>query len=82
MIKKNIKYVIEGYEKQGSSLATELDLGIVSLYLLQRIFDICSDNPMYDCYKINQKQAEALAVFLKEPLELDKYDYFLTAYSL
>lgn len=54
----------------------------IPLNVLQDQFGISSDNPMYDCYEIGEKQRK----FFKEKygieLDLDRYIYYVECYSV
>lgn len=74
---KNINRVIRGYEKAGDKMLVEIPLINIPLNILQEIFGINKNNPMYDCYCIKDKEYLRLKPYLEDCLKLDLYDYFL-----
>lgn len=55
----------------------------VPLAFLQKLFNVDPEPPdlgeryLIDCYIIDEKKAKSLQPFVKEKLELDKYDFAL-----
>ena len=59
----------------------------VSLAFLQRLFNVNPEHPdegeryLIDPYRLNNETARALQPYVKEKLDLDKYDFELTCYD-
>lgn len=70
--------VLEWYEKDpGDRLVGEEVLLVITLEELQEIFEIEKNNPMYDCYKVEMKEANKLLKFIKTEINAEQYDYFV-----
>lgn len=70
--------VLEWYEKDpGDCLIGEEVLLGVTLEELQEIFEIEKSNPMYDCYKVEIKEANKLQNFIKTKIDTEQYNYFV-----
>lgn len=75
--KDTIYRVIRCYKKNGDKPLFEISILNIGTHILQEIFDIEKDNPMYDCYPIDACHYQKLKPYLKEELHLEIYDYFL-----
>ncbi|HYM16394.1 MAG TPA: hypothetical protein VEZ14_12625, partial [Dehalococcoidia bacterium] len=63
--------LVRGYELRGVRLAQ-----------LQRLFGPNSDDPqMVLCYPVTEKQRPFVERLIGEPLNLQRYDYFVEAYA-
>jgi hypothetical protein len=69
--------MIRWYEKEGDQLAGELSLPNIKLTELQELFHESSDDLMFECYLINDQQANYFQQKINQKLDLDSYDYFL-----
>lgn len=79
----DVKRVIRWFEKNGDNLVGEVPLDKVDLPVLQRLFDIADDNPMYDCYPIKtESQIKYIQKATHLPIEPWSYDYFLECDAL
>ena len=69
--------VIRYFNKVDESYVGEISMVDIPLEKLQEIFQVSSDNPMYDSFPILEDQIG----FIKEELGIDvdifRYDYFL-----
>lgn len=74
---KLINRVIRGYDRNNDNFVVELSLAHISLDVLQKIFNIEEENPMYDCYPIGMNEYRELKLFLKDDLDFRSLDYFL-----
>ena len=74
---KLINRVIRGYDRNNDNFVVELSLAHISLDVLQKIFNIEEENPMYDCYPIRMNEYRELKLFLKDDLDFRSIDYFL-----
>ncbi|MDE3096908.1 MAG: hypothetical protein KGK07_13045 [Chloroflexota bacterium] len=62
---------IRGYELRGARVAQ-----------LQRLFEPTSDDPrMVLCYPVTEKQRPFVERLIGVPLDLQRYDYFVEAYT-
>lgn len=74
----NLKRLITIFKKgDDESLKDEIELLCPNLSELQSLFSIDSDNPMYDCYEITEKEAPYFEDKFKIQLDLEKYIYYL-----
>ncbi|MHB8377951.1 MAG: DUF7683 domain-containing protein [Dehalococcoidia bacterium] len=63
--------LVRGYELRGARLAQ-----------LQRLFEPDGDDPrMVLCYPVTEKQRPLVERLIGEPLNLQRYDYFVEAYT-
>jgi hypothetical protein len=70
--------VVRWFEKRGDRLLGEIRLEQENLGELQKLFDIPSDNPMYECYLIEtEAQVRYFQDILRLKLDTQLYDYFL-----
>lgn len=70
--------VIEAFGKLSEELVEEISLSEVPLETLQEIFDVPKEDPMYDCWVIDESKYSLLRPYVGKPLDLNKFDYFLT----
>lgn len=70
--------IIEAYKKESDSIALQIPIEI-NVGVLRSIFNVSSDDPMYDVWSIKEEQAKALQPFVPTKLDLSKYDYQLVA---
>ena len=69
--------VIRYFDKINESYVGEVVLPEVPLAKLQEIFEIPSENPMYDSFPVYQKQANRIYECTNIKFNTEKYDYFL-----
>jgi hypothetical protein len=70
--------VVRWFEKCGDRLLGEIRLEQENVGELQMLFDIPSDNPMYECYLIEtEAQVKYFQDILRLKLDTQSYDYFL-----
>ena len=73
-----IERVLRWFDKKGSNLVGEKVLDNVKLEQLQELFGISSENPMYDCYRVEtSEQIGFLEQFLNTEIEPQSYEYFV-----
>jgi hypothetical protein len=73
-----IQRVVRGFEKEGDKLVEEIPLDGADISILQELFGVPSDNPMYDCYPIEtQQQIEYIQKITKFRVNPQSYGYFL-----
>lgn len=74
--------LLRGYDKNGDALKLEIALPTgIELSLLQEIFDIESDNPMYDCYPVNKMNVKSVEEHFGIHVPIDEFDFFLECYG-
>jgi hypothetical protein len=77
-LKYQIERVIRWFDKTGDDLVGEAVLADVDVINLQKLFNIASDNPMFDCYLIDSDdEFNYLKQFVDLDFQPDLYDYFL-----
>ena len=70
--------IVRWFEKRGDRLLGEIRLEQENLGELQKLFDIPSDNPMYECYLIEtEAQVRYFQDILRLKIDTQLYDYFL-----
>ena len=77
-----IKRVIYCFDKKSEKLIKEIELKDISLTILQEIFGINSNNPMFDCYQITFENRKCFEKHINETLDLSKYNYYVEAYEI
>jgi len=71
---------VRGYETSRGDLPAEWRLpDSLELKLLQDLFGARREDPMYDCYRLGQAQAEALARWIGRELTDADLEFFLEA---
>ncbi|MGL6341934.1 MAG: DUF7683 domain-containing protein [Waterburya sp.] len=77
-LKPKIDRILRWFEKEGDDLVGEKTIDNISLELLQKLFGIDSENPMYDCYPVESaEQINYLQNLLNFELDTKSYDYFI-----
>jgi hypothetical protein len=69
--------VIRYFGKLDELLAGEYVLPPLDVVLLQDIFSVAEDNPMYDSFPVGEEQAKILALHFPLKFDMGKFDYFL-----
>jgi hypothetical protein len=77
----NIVRLVSFYSKGGDFPAGKHRLEGIRVSELQSMFGIAPENPMYDVYPVGPDQARHLQRFVKEAIDLEKYDYFVECYG-
>ena len=75
-----VRRLLEWYAADGS-LAGEAKMPTAELDELQHLFCVSSDDLMYDSWPVGQAQAARVSVLAGVPVELDRYQYFVTCSS-
>jgi hypothetical protein len=89
---EGINRFVVGYYKTlneygGYGMAVKFKLSPISLSTLQSLFNVdprhedLGARHMIACYPLNKTQAEVLQKYVKEPIELEKYDFMLECES-
>jgi len=78
MITHEVRRYISVFEKAGDNHVSDVEFDrIPDLIFLQALFNVQSDNPMYDVGVIDEQRAAQLAPFISGQMDLDRFDYFL-----
>jgi len=78
MTRYQLHRYISAYERHGDAHISDIEfVAVPSLEFLQALFNLPSDNPMYDVGAIDPHIAEKLRPFLPFALDLEKHAYFL-----
>jgi hypothetical protein len=73
-----VNRVLRWFEKEGDNLVGEKIIDNVSLEHLQKLFEVDSENPMYDCYPVESaEQINYLQSLLNFELDTQSYDYLV-----
>jgi hypothetical protein len=65
------------FDKRNDEWVGEVRLRSAKLPQLQKLFGVSSDNPMYDCFKVEKKHVPLIEKWSGVPILLNKYDYFV-----
>lgn len=76
-----VQRVIVLYSNETDFLVDHVHIDIL-LAVIQKIFDVPADNPMFDCYEINSKNAHLFDPFVKIDYDFERYSYMLEAWAL
>lgn len=74
-------FVLQGFDRATEELRIELHLQPVPIDRLRSLFDVRDDLEMYDAYPLDAAKAGVLAPLVSEPLDIEKYDFFLQRYG-
>ena len=82
MSESNTRRYLRWYEKVGDAAIRDEDLEGINLKELQCLFNVPSDNPMYDCWEVNKEHLRVLQSHVRHSIDLEKYDYFVEASAI
>lgn len=74
-----VRRVLRWFDRESDELVGSAPLRGIGLPTLQQMFDVPSDNPMYDCFPVTPSQASQLQAYVDVPIELNRFDYFVEA---
>jgi hypothetical protein len=74
-------FVLQGFDRTTEELKVELHLEPVPIERLRSLFDVGDDPKMSDAYPVDAVKAGVLAPLVSEPINLDRYDFFLQRYA-
>lgn len=74
----SLKRYIAWYEKDGDKLVGQINLPATFLLEdIQKLFSVPKDNPMYDCWDVNEDHVSEIQNHIDITFEFDKYEYFI-----
>jgi hypothetical protein len=73
-------FVLQGFDRTTDELRIELPLSPVPIDRLRALFDLRDDPEMCDAYPLDAARALALAPLVSEPIDIERYDFFLQRY--
>jgi hypothetical protein len=74
-------FVLQGFDRTTDELKIELHLSLVPIDRLRSLFDARSDHEICDAYRVDAAKARELAPLVSEPIETERYDFFLQRYA-
>jgi hypothetical protein len=74
-------FVLQGFDRATDELRIELHLSSVPIDRLRALFDVGSDPEICDAYPLDPAKARALAPLVSEPIDTERYDFFLQRYA-
>jgi hypothetical protein len=74
-------FVLQGFDRSTDDLRIELHLSPVPIDRLRALFDARSDPEICDAYPLDAAKARALAPLFSEPIDTERYDFFLQRYG-
>ncbi len=81
MEEQKVVRIICGYQVGGDDLVVEYKLRPIPLEVLQQMFLVPDDNPMFDSYKLKKKHFEWLQKYFIDPIAWGEYDLYLECYK-
>jgi hypothetical protein len=76
-----IERVLTAFERDpDDGLVGEWSLQGIELPELQRLFGVLDDDPMYDCFRVEQKHVGRLQQAVAHQIDLERFEYFVEAY--
>ncbi|NOX52793.1 MAG: hypothetical protein GXP16_19990 [Gammaproteobacteria bacterium] len=79
MKKKDIRRHISWYAKKGDEFIADETIVGIELNSLQQLFQVATEDPMYDCWEIKEQHVQILQKSIQHVINLKKYDYFVEA---
>jgi hypothetical protein len=77
---EQVRRVITVFRRGCDNREFQTDVTVIPFELVRKVVPPGPDDPLlYDCYELNPDQLTALAAYLGEVFEPDRYDYFLEA---
>jgi hypothetical protein len=73
--------VLQGFDRTTEELKVELHLETLPIERLRSLFDVGDDAEMCDAYPVDAVKAGVLAPLVTEPIDLERYDFFLQRYA-
>jgi hypothetical protein len=74
-------FVLQGFDRDTEDLKIELCLKPVPIDRLRSLFALRDGLEVYDAYPLDAAKAGVLAALLGEPIDTEKYDFFLQRYK-
>jgi hypothetical protein len=74
-------FVLQGFDRSTEELKIELHLSPVPIDRLRALFDAGGDPEICDAYPLDAGKARALAPLVSEPIDTERYDFFLQRYA-
>jgi hypothetical protein len=74
-------FVLQGFDRSTDELRIELHLSPIPIDRLRALFDAHSDPEICDAYPLDEAKARALAPLVSEPIDTERYDFFLQRYA-
>jgi hypothetical protein len=74
-------FVLQGFDRTTEELKVEFHLQPVPIEKLHSLFDLGDDPEMCDAYPVDAAKADVLAPLVTEPINLERYDFFLQRYA-
>lgn len=74
----DVSRYLEAFDRQTERFVVAIPV-TASLADLRRLFSVPPDDPMYDCWPVKTEHVAALEAWTRHHLDLESYDYFLTA---
>jgi hypothetical protein len=74
-------FVLQGFDRATDEPRIELHLSPVPIDRLRVLFDAHSDPEICDAYPLDAAKARALAPLVSEPVDTERYDFFLQGYA-
>lgn len=74
-------FVLQGFDRSTDDLRIELHLSPVPIDRLRALLDVRGDSETCDAYPLDAAKARALASLVSEPIDTERYDFFLQRYA-
>ena len=74
-------FVLQGFDRSTDEVRIEIHLSPVPIERLRAVFDVRSDPEICDAYPLDAAKAHTLAPLVSEPIDTERYDFFLQRYA-
>jgi len=81
MVQNKIRRYLQWYDKNSEVVVGDESLKNISLSVLQTIFNVQKENPMYESWEVKAEHLIKLQKYVNHTISLNKYSYFVETYE-
>lgn len=82
MPESKIHRYLQWYDKTTEFAVNRETMKGIELESLQELFGVTRDNPMYECWEVNEEHRESIQNHVKHHINLKKFTYFVEASAI
>lgn len=79
MSEPGVRRYLQWYDKASEWAVGSEDLKGIDLQALQQLFGVQQNDPMYDCWEVNEEHLPRIQECVSHAINLKQYDYFIEA---